>query len=255
MSDGELWVAAALPFEGAALERRLAGPRESAGRGYCVRGNLVGRPLRLVVTGPGARRVHAAYEALRGGRAPRAILSTGVAGALRSALAPGQLVLADEIVVFDGVGTRSVGAIDSALAEAMARSLEKSSLVWERASVLACDEILASGDEKQRAGCRSGAAVVQMEDHAWADRAHGDGTAFLSLRCVIDTLSHDIVPAATQFPWRGATPWQVAAVLARNPGSIPGLVRLRAAQKRAASALAEFSTLPLERLVAELSDA
>ena len=49
-----------------------------------------------------------------------------------------------------------------------------------------------------------------MEDHVWCERAAQDRIPFASLRTVIDAMNHDIVPAAAQFPWRGATAWQLA---------------------------------------------
>lgn len=236
-----IWVATALPFEARSLAKalgRAAGSlRETLGRGWSVSGRFAGRPVRLLVTGPGPERARLAARALapRGER-PALLLCAGVAGALRAELAVGEILLADAVCEVSGARR----ATDRAWRDRARRVLERNALAWQRGLCLGVDRVLKDPRAKAEAAQGSGADVVQMEDHVWAAWASRQGVAFLSVRAVLDALSHPIPLPALGFSWRGPRPAEVAAALLRHPRATPALLRLGRAQRRSERALATF---------------
>ncbi len=226
-----LLVVTALPFEARDLAKTIGGARRELGRGWIQSGALDGEPVSLAVTGPGRRRVDAAADALPA--PPSVLISAGVAGALRDDLGAGWVVLADSV--------RRYGApphdTDDALLRRAKAALGESALSWRIGGCLGVDEVLVSEASKRRAARQSGCAVVQMEDHVWAERSEQWGAPFLSLRVVLDAVDHALPEAAMQFPWRGPSAWAVARVLAGRPAQIPALLALSRSQTRARRAL------------------
>ncbi len=239
-----LLVATALPFEARDLAASLGGARSEIGRGWRWRGALEGRPLDLVVTGPGARRVHAAADALA--VPPRAVISTGVAGALLDDLGPGAVVVAESVATLHSSPRRT----DDALRDEAEAGLAELGLSWRRARCLGVDEVLAGEAAKRDAARQSGAAIVQMEDHAWAERAAAWRVPFLSLRVVLDAVDREVPEAAMMFSWRGPGPLDVLRVVAARPAQVPALVALGRAQSRARRALAAAHRAVLPRCAA-----
>lgn len=239
-----LLLATALPFEARDLAERLGGDRIVTGRGWRWRGDLGGGPVELVVTGPGARRVHAAADALA--TPPRAMISSGVAGALRDDLEPGDVVVADSVATFHSSPRRT----DDGFRAAAETALGAAGVAWRRERCLGVDEVLASEASKRDAAGQSGAAIVQMEDHVWAERAAAWRVPFLSLRVVLDAVDREVPEAAMRFPWRGPGPLDVLRVVAACPAQIPALIALGRAQSQARRALAAAQAAVLARCAA-----
>ncbi len=227
-----LLVATALPFEAKDFAARVGGGTAPLGRGWVHRGALGSYPVQLAVTGPGARRVRAAADALPA--VPSALISAGVAGALRDDLGAGVVVVADAVCALGGPTLRT----DETLRECAEAALGEAGRPWCRARCLGVDAVLTSEASKREAAQKSGAAIVQMEDHAWAERAKAWGIPFLSLRVVLDAVDRVVPDIAMRVPWRGPSVLGVARELARRPQELPALVALGQAQRRARRALA-----------------
>jgi len=243
LTSGEIWVATALPFEARALAQTLARDpevvREETGRGWSIAGRVAGGRVRLLVTGPGRRRVELAIGALeRRNERPSLLLCGGVAGALRAELAMGEIVLADVVCAAPARRFET----DPRWRDCARRALERTGLGWRQGVCLGVDRVLEAPAAKRGAARLSGAHVVQMEDHVWAERASGWGIPFLSVRAVLDELEHPIPSAALAFPWRGPSATQVAIALWRQPRALGALLKLGAAQRRSEGALARFLT-------------
>lgn len=227
-----LTVATALPFEARDFGATLGGTQSALGRGWVLTGRVGATPAQLVVSGPGARRVAAAADALK--TKPSVLISAGVAGALRDELRAGAVVVADSVCTLRS-SARSTDPALRALAQA---ALSECGVPWRSDRCLGVDEVLASEAVKREAGRQSGAGIVQMEDHVWAGRAAAWGVPFLSLRVVLDTVDRELPEAAMLFPWRGPSAASAIRVLVRRPREIPALLALGRAQARARRALA-----------------
>ena len=249
---GEVVVATALPWEAAPLLRRLGGPRETAGEGFGVRGHWRGLALRVLVTGPGPDRVRRAAAQLRWEELrppPRVLLSGGVAGALHPDLQPGDVVLADAVRNADPSAVPQTHAVDPGWRQRAQDALETVGLPWRGGLCLGVDTVLADAAAKRSAARESGAAVVQMEDHVWAEVAAAGQTPFLSLRVVLDARDQALPEAALDFPWQGSGAARVAATTLRRPRLALPLLRLAAHRRRACRAWGAF----LEAFLTELS--
>src|SRR5262245_53998052 len=98
----------AMPEELAPLVARAQAPRLlSAGdqRPFELRtARLAGRAVALAVTGDGERNARQGAEALAASLPVRGLVVIGIAGAASADLAPGALVVADEVCLESGVG-------------------------------------------------------------------------------------------------------------------------------------------------------
>ncbi len=170
----------------------------------------------VTVAGGGAadldRRIEQAIAAHR----PSALLSFGVAGALRPSLAVGDVVAGAE-VVGDGWSAPCDAAWLAALAPACRA----------RPAVVTALPAPASTVEMKRALAHLGAATVDMETAAVALAAREAGLPLAILRVVSDTADQAIPPAALAgMREDGRTDaLAVMGALARAPMQLPALIR------------------------------
>jgi adenosylhomocysteine nucleosidase len=138
------------------------------------------------------------------------LVSFGIAGALSSALRPGDLVLSADILSENG---RWLGA------PAWRRRLAELARVIDAASapVLGASEILATRAAKAHARIRFGALAVDLESDLVALAAAEAGVRFAALRAIAD-------PAERDLP--------LAALLPLTPGGSPDLARVLASAFR-----------------------
>ena len=150
------------------------------------------------------------------------LLSFGVAGALDPDLEPGDLIVADRVVVPDG---RSLTA-DAAWADRLVACL--TDLTPRRAALAGAVEAVHGPDAKAALGRSAGVAAVDMESHAVATAAAAAGCPFLAVRVVSD-------PARRRLPaWIGQIitddgrprPWTAAAYTVTRPWELPDVIRM-----------------------------
>lgn len=146
---------------------------------------------------------------------PGLILSSGVAGALDPALAPGDLVIDGDAAV--------VARLHAALPDALI------------APIAGCDAPAATAAQKRALRASGGAAAVDMESHVARRVARRHGLPYAALRAISDAADETLPPAAL-VGMRGDGGVALGAVLhsvLRRPAQIPALIRTARSAGRA----------------------
>lgn len=116
---------------------------------------------------------------------PNAVLSLGFGGGLTQSARTGDVVVCT--VVY------RLGAVPLTLAiDPLSTALEASGVSHELNSLLTVDKPLLLGQDKQRAGARSGAMVVDMEGYELARCAQKHQVPFYAVRVVLDELNQSL---------------------------------------------------------------
>jgi adenosylhomocysteine nucleosidase len=227
--------------EAAAFKRRLES-RTALGieglRGF--RGRLGGVEIIGVATGLGTRRAADTARRTMQSLSPDLVIATGLAGALSDELRPGDLVLADRLIL-DGKDTESAQRTTAIPAADLARfqaALESNRLAFSTGSILTAARILKDGAAKRGARARSGALAVDMESAAIAAEAHRLRLRFACVRAVLDTVDEELVGAELAGPDGEVRPLAAASFVLRNPAALVGLARMMRSLNRATAALA-----------------
>lgn len=216
-------------------------------------GRINGVELALVATGIGAMRAHIiARRALDAFPSAKMVISVGVAGALSEGLKPGDLVLADRMMLA-GKDRSSVDCILPLVAEQVRsaeRSLRSAGVRFATGAMLTANKILANGAAKRVAKEQSGAIAVDMESAALGLEAAARALPFICIRAVLDAVD-DEIPAAELGGEDGQVrPLAATSFLIRHPGTILKLPKLMRNLSRATAALAKA----LEALAQNRSD-
>lgn len=225
-----------------AFKRRLA-DRGALGidglRGF--RGRLGSAEIVGVATGLGIRRAaDTARRALQSFASADLVIATGLAGALSEELQPGNLVLADRLVLDDerpGLAPATIAIPPTDLARFKA-ALAAHSLQFATGTMLTAARILKDGAAKREARARTGALAVDMESAAIAVEADRCGRRFACVRAVLDTVDEEIVGAELAGPDGEVRPLAAAGFVLRNPAAAIGLARMMRSLNRATAALA-----------------
>ena len=158
-----------------------------------------------------------------------AVVSVGCAGALRTELVSGQLVLAPEVRM-STVGSPSQldrfathpGLLGQARAEAA-----RADIAVVDGPLLSSPRALLSSQEKAGHGRHTGAVAVEMESGAHAAFAQARALPFLPLRVILDPLGMSLpAVAGLTTPEGDIRPLKAASRLLTHPGSLPGLLAL-----------------------------
>lgn len=164
-------------------------PEKWALRGGDWAGALGGPPV-LVRTGMGPERTARAVGSLFAGRLPAygGVLVTGFCAAVAPGLAPGDLVVADEVRAADG----SVRAVHCP-AE-LADALRLLGHTVHRGPLYSADHVVRGAE--RRALCRAGSPAVDMESAAALARLPA-GLPAAAVRVVVDTPERELLRPAT----------------------------------------------------------
>ena len=152
------------------------------------------------------------------------LISFGTAGALSPALAPGDVIVATEVMAVSGGAL----AAERAWCDALAAAASARSLPLHLGAIRAVDQPVTSAGAKAALYQSSGALAVDMESGAVARAARDAGLPFAVLRVVIDAAGHDLPPAAiaAMAPGGGIDIGRLARELWREPRQISALFRL-----------------------------
>ncbi len=178
--------------------------------------------IRVAVSGASAlRAADRAQDLVREGA--RGLLSFGVSGGLSARVAPGDLVLATDILWGD---ERLAG--DDGFADALSGGALACGIALHFGPVLGSDRIIGSAGEKARLGQETGALAVDMESHAVAQVAQEAGVPFGALRAVADPVDRVIPDAAHNgvSPDGSVRPWPVLGAALRDPAVFLDLMRV-----------------------------
>jgi adenosylhomocysteine nucleosidase len=190
-------------------------------------GELNRRPVALVANGPGFELAGRAVEAALERMEADAVISTGFCGALDPGLRAGQVFVA-EVVAGEG--------------KEYAVCLPQAMRGFRSGKLASRDRVLVSAAEKRELAA-SGAAAVDMESAAIAERACGAGRPFYAVRVVFDCAAEGfgldfnrLRGPEGRFSW-----WKICRAALRRPLSgVPELIRLERRGRLAARALGEF---------------
>ena len=226
----------ALGIEAGCLADLLHGVVSVRGQGFVVRrGELRGRRIVLVQSGPGRTRAERAAESLLDGHQPAVVISAGFAGGLDPKLRRGDIVLADRVL--DESGRQC--EIDLAILPA---SMTETSGVHV-GGLLTVDQVVRLPEEKRALGEKHAALAADMETLAVAEVCRRRQTPFLAVRVINDAaddaLPRDVEKLLAQTSGAARLGAAVGSILKR-PASVMDLWRLQHRALEASDRLARF---------------
>ena len=243
-------VVAAMPEELAPLVARAQAPRVMSRpeqRPYrLLTARLAGGDVALAVTGDGERNARVGAEALVASLALRGLVVVGVAGAATGELAPGALVVAEEVCLEAGGAWRADPAsIELAVRRAGARP----------ARLVSVKDIADTPAAKRDLGGRATASssspvAVDLESATYVAAAVRAGVPWTVLRVISDAADEALPPLLNQARDAGGAVRRgaVAFGLLGSPSALPVLLRMRARVRDASLRLADAA----ERLLLAL---
>lgn len=156
---------------------------------------------------------------------PLGLVVAGYAGALRSGLVVGDVLVPSHLNFGDG----RVWLLYT-----------PAPLIDERSyTLLSWPQLIATPDEKRRIGQRFEADIVDMETAAVQEECVGRGVACTAVRAISDAVDDSLSPDLVKLIAGGRVRLRsVLAALARSPKLLPELLRLHWATTRAGNALA-----------------
>jgi adenosylhomocysteine nucleosidase len=221
------------------LENRSALEAEGL---HGLRGRLGGSDLTLIATGMGTTRARqTARRALEVFPGTKLVISAGVAGALSEGLRPGDLVLADRLLLGGKESSRAdhILPLEPEQVRAAEHALRAAGLRFTTGAMLTAGRILADGAAKRVAKEQSGAIAVDMESAVLGLEAAAQGMPFVCVRAVLDAVD-DEIPAAELGGADGRVrPLAATSFLVRHPATLLKLPRLMRNLSRATAALAD----------------
>ncbi len=239
--EGRILVVTALDWEARAVRRavgefRIAEAPAPSVRARLWRGTGKAAGVWVLRSGIGRVRMLRALDWAGDLVRPGILLATGCAGGLGLDLAVGQLVVADEIVLF---GSGATYRSERSLAEAYSRAAASARVPWRSARLLTSDGLILGFYAKSKAGSETGAAAVDMETTAAAEWAARSAVGFAAARVVLDSLTVQTPAEIEKMTGESGRPLAGRVLLAilRKPSLIPQLYSLASARRRCERAL------------------
>lgn len=161
------------------------------GSAYLQEGNCRGVTVVFCQTGIGLKKAHHAAVKLFESYHPSKVLSLGCAGACRSRLQTGDLVLVSE--VWSEEGWKVV--TDPSYRDGLAQILKEEDVTYETGPLVTIENV-ADVNGKKSWG-EKGAYVLDMETAAVALAANERGIPFVGLRAIFDGMEEEL-------PWHGS---------------------------------------------------
>jgi nucleoside phosphorylase len=170
------------------------------------------------------------------------VLSFGVAGGLDPALPPGTVVLASSVIAPDG----SEIATSEAWRAALEADLDAAGIAFVSGAIVGVETPISHPDPKRTIFAATGALCVDMESHIAMRTALRGGLPGLAVRAIADAAT-DVLPdvALSAIGSRGEV--RLGAMidaLLRQPGDLPGLVRLARVSRPAFASLRRVAAVP-----------
>lgn len=177
--------------------------------------------LRILLTGMGRRNAEQAIRQVLKSAAPGLVLSAGFAGGLRPGLPTGTVVFAND----------NAAGLESALLAAGA----------QRARFHCVERVAGNAAEKRGLWQSTGADAVEMESEVIGEICREQGIASATIRVILDAAEEDLPLDFNRLMTEDLRldSRKLALELARSPGKIRALLRLRRQSDDAARKLAE----------------
>jgi len=232
----EVGVVFALGEESGGFEDLLEHKTDFRGDAVAIRqGELDGRQVAVVRSGPGREAAAQATEILLDGHRPRWVIAAGFAGGLVDELARHDLLMVDHLV--DTSGNRL--AIDLSVDRAWLASAAGVHL----GRLLTADRLVRLPEEKRRLAEQHGAAAVDMETFAAAEVCTRREVRFLAVRIVSDPVDEELPKDVEKLLGQETTAGRLGAAVGsiwRRPSSLKDMYRLKENALVASDKLAKF---------------
>jgi len=214
---------------------------------WCTEVN--GLSVAVLLTGAGANlaraavseAIHSEYDSLR------FCISSGLAGGLRPEHGTGQVLAARSVISEEGRAGDASQVLDSS-EPLVSFAAECGAAVVRR--FLTMGRVVGRADEKNHLG--ASADAVEMESFGVLSATQEKGIPAAAIRVISDRVDEDLPLDMNEVltdTGQVSIP-RVLGQVARNPGALPGLMRLGQDSKRAATALCEFLDRYVKRLAA-----
>jgi adenosylhomocysteine nucleosidase len=187
-SPVDVGIVMALPIEAGYVSDSLTKVRRYSARAQAIHeGELSGKTVALVISGPGRTAARRGAELLIAGHRPRWIISAGFAGGLDPTLARNDLVLPREVIDLE----QNLIPIASDLPAIPGVRSEGSRL-------LTVDRVIVRSAEKAELRMSHGADLVDMETSALAALSRERAIRFLSVRVISDDATEELAPEVSR---------------------------------------------------------
>jgi len=227
----------------APLRKRIAGRQKISERGWRgFRGQLGEKEdvaILAIATGIGMSRAReVATRAIAAYPNPDLVISAGVAGALSQGLEPGDLIVADRLMIGrdDHSADRFI-EISAVRVKQIERALERACVRYSRGAIITAGAVLASSALKQAAKERSGAIAVDMESAAIGEAIAPLGAPFVCIRAILDSVEDELPGAGLADGEGRVKPLGALDYFVRNPSAILKMPRMITNLSRATASL------------------
>jgi adenosylhomocysteine nucleosidase len=259
----------ALSVESAGLDDLLQGAVTTKGHGFTVRqGELAGRHVVVVLSGPGRENAEKAAEALIAGHRPQWIISAGFAGGLDPKLRRADILLADQVVdpqgnqlaIAFGKGTVPFSS-DENWDSPQNENWDNPRLILQSilavspnihvGRLLTADRVVRLPQEKRALGQQHHALAVDMETFATVAVCQRHGTRVLAVRAISDAVDDELPRDVERLLAQKSRAAQLGAALGaiwRRPSSVKDMLKLKENALVASDRLAKFLVKMIETL-------
>ncbi len=253
MQQQPIGLIAAMPEELTPLLHQLSpAKREKLGIFPLYRTRCAGRDIFLIQSGIGAENAANATAALINLASPEFIINFGFAGGIEPGLKPGDLVMAERVMLQRERLFSEQPGLDKPLQQRVTALLG-------RESVKGATFITTKGVKNKQELARlmpkgTYLPVVEMETAAVLKVAARDGVPLLALRSISDTAEEELGFSIEEFTDKNMLsikPAKVIWAISRKPWLIPQLLRLGSNSKLAGAALANA----VQRIITDLAAA
>ena len=228
----DVLIVAAMAIELEPVRQRLSDRRVEHGAFRVDLGELEGRRVALVESGPGQGNAVRALEVVSRVFRSSVVMSIGLAGSLANELAVGDIVIANRVLRFtNGDGDQPIELLTNQPAD-LPRRRHVGTLVTVERAVL-------REKEKRALAIASQAIAVEMETYAVAEWCIRQKKQLLSVRAISDAVDHTLPSVVGSLV--GAHPFEqvgrVVGTALRQPSVVKQLWQLRSRALEAADRL------------------
>jgi adenosylhomocysteine nucleosidase len=241
-APADVGIVMALPIEAGYLLDSMTRVRRYSARAHSiVEGELAGKLLAIIVSGPGKPAARRGAELLIAGHRPRTVISAGFAGALDPGLARNDLVLPHEVCDLHGQRLEVEGMTSPP------PGINRAS-----GRLLTLDRVITVPAEKADLRALHQADLIDMETVAIAHLSRERSFRFLSVRIISDTAAEELPPEVARLLSHSGTYRVGVAIRAiwQRPSALKDFWALHARALESADRLARCLTRILEVLPA-----
>lgn len=205
-------------------------------------GHLGDSQLLLITTGIGTSRARAAAQhALHLFPGAALVVSCGVAGALSEGLQPGDLIVADRLLLGGRESYHAEQAFPIAPEhiQRAERALRAAGLRFATGPLLTADRVVPDSAAKRAAKEESGAIAVDMESAALGIETALHRLPFVCVRAILDTVADELPSGPVTDDQGRVRPIAATGFLLRNPAVVLTLPRMIRNLARATKSLAD----------------